>query len=273
MKEKETINMEKITYILPVHKFDETVKTLTEAALNSIINIEGNENDRIITVGPKEVVKSVKELYDSLGSKLPLTVVENEGKTDYFSQVNLAVSRCVTEYFSVIEYDDTYKPFWRKGLSKYVDEGSVIIPIYEVVSNGKFDSFANEISWSPAFSENEQENLGRITEKELSVYMDFYINGGIIKTEDFISIGGFKPSLKIASPYEFLLRADYKDKKIFVAPKIAYSHTVGRSDSYSEISFNEISKEEGKWLIDTAKKEYFFKEDREKVFNKENDEK
>ena len=31
----------------------------------------------------------------------------------------------------------------------------------------------------------------------------------------------------------------------------------------------EISKEEGAWLIDTAKQEYFFKNDRNKIFNNE----
>jgi len=265
--------MEKITYILPLHKFDDEVKKFTKIALESLNNLNENDEDRLIVVGPKNVVDSANELYKEINGKLPITIVENDDKTDYFSQVNLAVSRCVTPYFSIIEFDDCYKPYWKKTALKYLTEDiSILIPIYEIINNGKFDSFANEISWSASFSENEQSTLGHITEKELSIFMDFFLDGSIIKTEDFLAIGGFKPSLKIAAQYEFLLRADYKGKGIFVVPKIGYSHTVGRADSFSEVSYGEISKEEGKWLIDTARQEYFFKEDRNKTFKNNEEE-
>ena len=98
--------------------------------------------------------------------------------------------------------------------------------------------------------------------------MDFNCTGGLFKTEDFISLGGLKKSLKIAAWYEFLMRVCYKSKKIYVLPKIGYLHTVGREDSYMEQMQKTLTQEEGKFLIDTARQEYFFKEDRNIQFTK-----
>jgi hypothetical protein len=67
------------------------------------------------------------------------------------------------------------------------------------------------------------------------------------------------------------MRSAYKNKNIHVIPKIGYVHTVDREDSYmSEIQKN-ISQEEGRFLIETARKEYFFKEDRNLSFDNTED--
>jgi hypothetical protein len=63
------------------------------------------------------------------------------------------------------------------------------------------------------------------------------------------------------------MRLCYKSKKIYVLPKIGYNHTIDREDSYMSVEQKRITQEEGKFLIDTAKQEYFFKEDRNIVFN------
>lgn len=259
--------MEKVTYILPIHKFDDEVASFVKNALESVVNIETDTEDRLIVVGPKSAIDKVNDIYKSLNGKLNVLLLENEETTDYFSQVNKAAAQCVTPYFSIIEFDDTYKPYWKKCALNYAKNGaSVLIPINELVSDGNFVSFGNEISWSASFAENEQTSLGILTEKELSVYMDFFLNGSFFKTEDFISIGGFKPSLEIASHYEYLLRANYKNQKIFVVPKIGYTHTVNRVGSYSNVEYSNLSEKKGRWLIETARKEYFFKEDRNKQF-------
>ena len=118
------------------------------------------------------------------------------------------------------------------------------------------------IAWSASFA-NE---IGFIDLDCLDTYMDFNVTGSFIKTEDFISIGGLKPSLKIAAWYEFLLRACHNSLKVFVVPKVGYSHTLSREGSYMNETKKDISPEEGKWLIATAKEEYFFKEDRKKKY-------
>ena len=75
-----------------------------------------------------------------------------------------------------------------------------------------------------------------------------------------ISIAKFKPSMKIVSWYEFLLRFAYKKKKIYVVPKI------GVYRPYKTEEEN-LSKDEVEWLITTARQEYFFTEDRNKKFD------
>jgi hypothetical protein len=52
---------------------------------------------------------------------------------------------------------------------------------------------------------------------------------------------------------------------IYVIPKIGYFHTIGREGSYMTLAKQEISQEEGKKLIELARQEYFFKEDRNKT--------
>ena len=100
----------------------------------------------------------------------------------------------------------------------------------------------------------------------LNTYMDFFAHGALFNTEDFISLGGLKASLKVAAWYEFFLRCCHKSKEIYVVPKIGYFHYIDTKNSYSEISKSEITPEEGQWLISIAKEEYFFKEDRNKKF-------
>ena len=96
--------------------------------------------------------------------------------------------------------------------------------------------------------------------------MDFIVSGAFINTEDFRTVGGLKPSMKIAAWYEFLLRCCYKNKGVYVVPKLGYLHNVDTNGSYSEESKKTITPEEGAWLIKTANQEYFFKVDRKKKF-------
>ena len=72
--------------------------------------------------------------------------------------------------------------------------------------------------------------------------------------------------MKVSFWYEFLLRAAYKGKKMFVIPKVGYRHFVGREDSLSYQYGNNMSEVELNWWIDLAKKEYFFPHDRNKTY-------
>ncbi|MBP5723909.1 MAG: hypothetical protein J6X18_10115, partial [Bacteroidales bacterium] len=125
-----------------------------------------------------------------------------------------------------------------------------------------FVSFGNEMAWNASFSND----VGFIDIDCLNTYMTFNVTGAFINTEEFIKIGMLKPSLKAAAWYEFLLRACHNGLKVYVAPKLGYSHTVNRSGSYMDTVSSTLSKEEGDWLVNTAKQEYFFKEDRNKKF-------
>lgn len=253
--------MKKITVIVPLHEFN---KEYITKALSSIkINEKDAQYYQLLIVGPQGVCKKAEKI-----AKQHLTfetrILVNE-ETDFNKQINKAVFDCVTPYFTILEYDDTYTENYFELMQRYAKnhpEYSIILPINEYHNmEGEFLTFGNEVAIDPSFADE----IGVISLPELEVFMDFNCTGGLFKTEDFISVGGLKESLKIASWYEFLLRTAYKGKLIYVIPKIGYLHTIGREGSYMVTAKQEISQEEGKQLIELAKQEYFFKEDRNKT--------
>ena len=219
--------MENITIIVPLHEYNETVQAYLAKAMASV---DRTQHD-VIFVGPKEVIEKASAQYENIA------LVENKENTDFFTQINKAVYKVVTKYFSILEFDDQYLPNWDKVFSTEELTGrSIVIPFDEFYTNKdgeeKFASFANELAWDVAFIEQDGE-LGVITESELTAYKDFNVTGGVIKTEDFISLGGFKPEYKIISWFEFLMRAIRAGKVLYVVPRVCYRHTVLREDSYA----------------------------------------
>lgn len=255
--------MKKITIIVPLHEYNEKY---LKRALSSINLGEGKNNKYYETlfVGPTEVCEQAEKLNKTINNFETRSIVNTE--TDFQTQINKAVFDCVTPYFTILEYDDMYTTNYFKNMQEFIkkhSEYSVILPINEyITTEEEVVSFGNEIALDPSFADT----IGVIGLEELQLFMDFNCTGGLFKTEDFISIGGLKKSLKIASWYEFLMRLCYKSKKIYVLPKIGYNHTIDREDSYMSVEQKRITQEEGKFLIDTAKQEYFFKEDRNITF-------
>lgn len=250
--------MNKISVIIPLHEVKENELT---RAINSV----PKRNDiSIIIVGPKDVI----DVINTMTFENEFTTIENKGKTDFCTQVNLGAKKCKTKYFSILEYDDFYTSIWFDNFDKYVkhynDDVSLYLPIAKLVKydNENIVSLINEIAWSSAFAD---EN-GFINTDCLNAYYDFLTSGGIFNTKDFNDLGGLKPSLMIASSYELLLRLAHNSKKILVIPKIGYIHTFGNPESYSISMGKKISQKHGEWLIGLAREEKFFNEDRLKAF-------
>lgn len=263
MKEKD------ITVIVPLHEIVDGTKDLINRCFDKLNNVKIAEDSLdLIVVGPADVVKEIK-IFAELGSRTNVRYLVNKGETDFCSQVNLAVKECKTEWFSVLEFDDYYKPNWFKNVelySEYKSDVSMFLPLNELVDmNDKFYSFINEIVHAGSFS-NE---LGYIDSECLQVYYDFNVTGGIIKTEDFLTIGGLKPSIKLSFWYEFLLRMCHNNMKIYVVPKLGYVHTIGREGSLSNINQKTITQEEGQFWITTAQQESVFLKNREKKYEKQ----
>ena len=133
---------------------------------------------------------------------------------------------------------------------------------------GRFLHFTNEPVWAKDFSEN----LGFLDNDSLLNYPQFQISGGIYKKESYDVIGGLKPSIKMQFVYEFFLRATYYDKKIMTIPKVGYRKTNMREDSlfynYSN-GDNRMDPLEARFWFNTAKKECYFKQDREITYDRE----
>lgn len=247
-----------LTIIVPILELDENGLKLFERALEST-----GENN-VVVVGSKKALDSVK------ASTHKFTTVVNKGDTSFSAQVNEALKSVKTKYFSILEYDDTYTSIWFKNVENYIEssEGDVFayFPLVELIDSKDEEygpvGYVNEALWASSFSEE----IGYFDLEALENFMDYNPNGGVFKTEEFVSLGGLKASMKLSFWYEFLLRAVYYKKKIFVIPKVGYIHYINRDGSLSSIYSSTMDSKEADWWFETAKKEYFFQQDRQKAY-------
>ena len=121
---------------------------------NSISSIEDFHNDVILSIVCPTKIK--KEL-NNLSNKLEITFVENKGNTDFCSQINLGIEKCETEWFSIFEVDDEYRPIWLKSMNEYLNiysDVDVFLPIIrDINQEGTFVNFTNESAWAYGFTE------------------------------------------------------------------------------------------------------------------------
>lgn len=255
--------MKKTTIIVPIHIFDEEYANMIKKTYENVKSLN-NDNLTLMYVGPDLVIKECSKL---LNDNTVIYLTNTSDEYNFVNQVNFAVNNVKTEYFSILEVDDTYKLNWFDNLDIYMseNEASLYLPLNELLTvDGKFIGYLNEMAWNIGMVEE----LGVIDMETLKVYMDFNITGGLFKTNDFIEVGGLKSSFKIASSYEFLMRFTEFGKKTFVLPKVGYYHMTGRKNS-NMVAFKEIlSDEELEWLIKRAHKEYKDKEDSNLTFEK-----
>lgn len=253
--------MKKISIILPVH----TLKgDYSELLNNAVKSVEDFHNDVILTiVCPKEV----KEELSSLSEKLEINIIENSGQTDFCTQVNLGITNCETEWFSILEIDDEFKPIWLKSMNQHINENSdvdVFLPIVQDVNvNGNFVSFTNESMWAYGFTEKQ----GFLDNEVLLDYQNYQTSGGLYKTQVIKENGSFKDNIKLTFSYELLLRLTHNGVKIMSVPKIGYKHVNLREDSlfwlYKNDENTKLKEKEVRFWLDTAKKEFFFKNKRD----------
>ena len=252
--------MKNITVIIPVFELG---KGDRKDMLSKAVESAGDT--QVIVIGTAEDIKIVDEL--NLKVK---TMVNDTNNTSYQRQVNLALKNVKTEYFSVLEYDDAFTPIWFKNVERYTEKDTeeifAFLPLTEVLDvNLGIVGYANEAVWASSFT-NE---IGYYDIQALEDYLNFNVSGAVFKTEEFLHLGSLKESIRLSFWYEFLLRALYKGKKVYVIPKIGYIHTVGREDSLTTFTMNNMSEKEANWWIDLAKKEYFFPHDRNKTYQEE----
>ena len=249
--------MKDLNVIIPVHVFDKDVKKMLLRAIESV------DSELPIRVSCAE---AVKDEVSKTVKELPNIEVVSCEKSDFCSLVNNGVGD--SKWFSILEFDDVYTDIWLDNFRKYADyltDASVFMFLEDLVNDkdGKFVGFGNEAIWAASFS-NE---IGFIDNDCLKEFFDFYLTGSIFNTEDWKKYGGLKPSIKLAFWYEYLLRMTYNGKKVFVIPKVGYKHTLGRKDSLLEQMKDTVDDKEAKWWLSLAKREQFYKEDRNKTYD------
>jgi hypothetical protein len=257
-----------VTVILPIIRLDENEKNHFATAIASIREQKSLPNELMIVIpsGNEELKKTVEGFdYDDKVKSI-LNIVENDGETDFCSQINFGVSKLNTEWFSILEVDDEYSKIWFDNFQKYLsvnDEVDVFLPIVlDVNTEGNFLHFTNEPVWATDFSDK----LGFLDNDALLNFPNFQISGGVYNKESFDSVGGLKPSIKLQFGYEMFLRLTYYDKKVMTIPKIGYRKTNMRPNSlffnYQNSEEDKIDPIEARWWFNTARKECYFKNDR-----------
>ena len=255
--------MAQITTIIPVHKFDDEVKTLLETSVKSFVETSKNNPSDLMFVGPKEVLDQVKAI-----NLHEAEYVENE-EAWFSAQINAAAKKVKTDYFAILEYDDEFTPIWFDNVVKYINTGddiAVYLPLTEVFDYQHKEEgpigYVNEAVWASSFSEK----LGHFDNECLQDYLIFNTTGGVFRTKDFIEVGGLKESMKLSFWYEFLLRAINKKKDVFVIPKVGYFHIVNRNGSLATEYAQNMSDRESEFWVELARKEYLYKTDRKKTY-------
>jgi len=257
--------MNNITIIIPIHEFSENISTYLDKAIESIEKQEGvNEKPKLIVISAAECGDTVLEYLKSK-ENLVYTHVKNEEKTDYQSQVNLAVESVTTDYFSVLEFDDEFGTTFIKQAEKYISAYPSIDIflnlIIEVNEKNEGIKLTNETVWAQQFV-GENGEMGYLNVNALKQYTDFKLSGAIIKKSEFKNIGGYKSNIKLAFMYEFLLRAINNACKVFTIPKINYKHLAVRENSLFDNYQKTMPVAERKFWFEIATKESNFMNDR-----------
>ena len=242
---------DKVTVIIPLHEVTKESVSLLEKAIESIPE------------GVKTVV-SVKKGTQKKSLPQGVGVISDSESTCFQELVNTAVAKVDTEWFSILEYDDTYTSIWEKNADEHMKElpdVSVFMFLQDMTdfNTEKYVAIGNEAAWASAFSDE----IGYLDNESLQSFFDFYPSGAIFNVSDWNAVGGLKPLIKATHWYEWMLRATRKGKKIYVIPKVGYNHTVHREDSLSEIFSKEMSEKEIEWWFDIAKRDYFFDEEKD----------
>jgi len=258
--------MNKLTFIIPAHKYIEDI----ESAIMSV-NIQAKEKETYIyptVVGPMDVVDKIKS------KNFLRCIVPEDYDTSYASMVNFAILELLetdkdAEWISILEYDDELLPGFVETFDRYSKVHTA--DIYSLMSlnlksgdNNVLLGSNNEVAWAGGMAEKQG-----WYDYNLAIRGHFsFINSMVINIKCFKEFGYFKPSMAMYDDYEWFLRMIYNDAKVFAIPQIRHYHYV-RDDSKSMHIANNISKTEREFWLSTARKEYFFDEDREIAFEDE----
>jgi len=196
---------------------------------------------------------------------LNVRMIEWDLEPNFCDQVNLGVAESKTKWVTILEFDDEYSKIWFKNAKKYSEvytDVDCFLPIVvDVDDKGVFAGFTNEATFAANFSQE----MGYLTNETLHSYQNFQTSGMVIKKDTFVDFGGFKPSIKLTFVYELFLRLTYNSVKIMSIPRLGYKHINLRQGSIFWNYKNgdtTLSEDEVKFWINSAKKEYFFVEDR-----------
>jgi hypothetical protein len=253
-----------LSIILPiksskVRDFEDYFNKAIESIKTQQVDIE----ELVIVHTPEESLVSFINGYDF--GELKTNKILWDKDPNYMEQVNYGIKNAKGKWISLFEFDDEYSSIWFKNVKKYTEsypEIQMFLPIVvETDDKGVFAGFTNEATFAANFTQE----MGFLTNETLQNYQNFQTAGSVFKKEIIEDFGGFKSSIKLTFIYEFLLRLTYNSVSIMTIPKLGYKHINMREGSiFWNYKFGEsiMTEDEVKFWIQTAKREYFFVEDR-----------
>jgi glycosyltransferase involved in cell wall biosynthesis len=261
-----------LSVILPIKSskakdFDEYF----EKAISSLKNQQTKFEELVIIHTQEESLIDLLNGYDF--GDLNVTKLLWDKEPNYSDQVNYGIKNAKGEWVSLFEFDDEYSSIWFKNVQKYVEsfpEVQMFLPVVvETDEKGLFAGFTNEATFAANFSQE----MGILTNDTLQDYQNFQTAGSVFKKSIVEDFGGFKPSIKLTFIYEFLLRLTYNSVSIMTIPRLGYKHVNLREGSIFwnyKFGGDKMIEDEVKFWIQTAKREYFFTDDRAIKYQSDN---
>jgi glycosyltransferase involved in cell wall biosynthesis len=243
--------------------FDKAIKSLQAQKI---------EFEELVIIHTQEETL-VNLLKDYNFGKLNVVKLIWDKEPNYADQVNYGIKEAKGEWISLFEFDDEYSSIWFNNVNKYIKSYpnvQVFLPVVvETDEKGLFAGFTNEATFAANFTQE----MGVLTNETLQDYQNFQTAGSVFKKSVVSDFGGFKSSIKLTFTYEFLLRLTYNSVLIMTIPKLGYKHTNMREGSIFwnyKFSEDKLHDDEVKFWIQTAKKEYFFADDRSIKYQPQN---
>jgi glycosyltransferase involved in cell wall biosynthesis len=242
-----------------------------EKAISSLKNQTVGFEELVIVHTQEESLINHLNSYDF--GDLNVTKLLWDKDPSYASQVNYGIENAKGTWVSLFEFDDEYSSIWFKNVQKYVEsfpEVQMFLPVVvETDEKGLFAGFTNEATFAANFSQE----MGILTNDTLQEYQNFQTAGSVFKKSIIEDFGGFKPSVKLTFIYEFLLRLTYNSVSIMTIPRLGYKHVNLREGSIFwnyKFGGDKMIEDEVKFWIQTAKREYFFTDDRAIKYQSDN---
>jgi glycosyltransferase involved in cell wall biosynthesis len=261
-----------LSVILPIKSskakdFDEYF----EKAISSLKNQQVGFEELVIVHSQEQSLIDILNSYDF--GNLNVTKLLWDQEPNYANQVNFGIKNAKGTWVSLFEFDDEYSSIWFKNVKKYVEsfpEVQMFLPVVvETDEKGLFAGFTNEATFAANFSQE----MGILTNDTLQEYQNFQTAGSVIKKSVIEDFGGFKPSIKLTFIYEFLLRLTYNSVSVMTIPRLGYKHVNLREGSIFwnyKFGDSKMVEDEVKFWIQTAKREYFFTDDRAIKYQSDN---
>ena len=275
-----------VDVVIFAHGISKEKMTIIKELADNPYYIISKRNDNEETV--EEKITAVKKLnYVIITSETPLNFPKIFNNT-----FNLAFENGY-ENISIFEAEDSFSIKWFELASIYASENpevSIFLPLIRNSINGTFTGLLNEAAWAEGMSEE----AGKV---DINLLMRFNcINplGALYKVQAIKEYSELnkdnkktyhpmKESMKLSHYYEFFLRMIYNDLKVMTVPRLGYELRVVRKEVYNDSTCKlpqditmypkergGISAEEGRFYFENSKKEYFFDEDRHKIYEPNN---